>query len=227
MAKYSLWLTDINNNSFFIPLRREGDRAKKNRELYEIDLLTVSLGEEQFIEQLQKSNIAPKDYDWSTSKVFIKYKVKDKEYYLSPLFEKNSILVKILNFQNKYRYHKVMSVASIKEQVLDFENLNVDFIDILKEIEEFSSSTLLFIKDEFVSYEFCSDAIIPRRLKQIVNVYEDAFSNEEKEVCERYFTNELLSYTTFRKVIMFLQFDNVEQMLPIEQTEGEFKRILK
>ncbi len=200
MAKYSLWISDKYLNRFYVPLSRDGKNYKEKNELYEIDLLTVSLGKEDFIECLKKSSIAPNQFDWNSVYGYIQYQMNHETCYLPLLFvEENivdSVLIQVLNFQNEHRYHQHQNETQILHS-FQKRPMTKEFTKILFSLRIYRDYILDKVKN---NQDMLSDGNLS--IKLIQKIYSCIQSNDYDEQIE--YKNdillEMLSYINFRRL---------------------------
>ena len=196
MAKYSLWVRDGFDNSFCVPLSRDGQTYKEKVELYEIDLVTVSLGKEKFIEQLKKSNLAPNNFNWNSVRGYVQYQRNQEKCYLPLLFEPDTLLIKMLNFENKYRYHESYSETKIIER---FKKgyLSGAFSTVASYLSHYRDFLLEQIQQ---NPNLLTSCYLKKRIAQ--RMYTCIYSIDEKERQE--YKNDILlcmlEYSTFRRL---------------------------
>ncbi len=209
MAKYSLWVTDDLMNRFCVPMSRDGKTCKEKVDLYEIDLLTVWLGKEAFIEQLKKTNLAPKDFNWNHIQGYIQYQRNRRSYFLPLLFERDQLLIDILNFQNHYRCHEGLS----ETQILDMfkkTSLPIEFKRILFSLTNYRNLILEEIQN-------CPYMLEDRYLsKQMTQKFHSCIQssdyNEQLEYKNDILVH-MLSYITFRRLKTMEYSCDIKQLL--------------
>lgn len=200
MAKYSLWISDQYLNRFCVPLSRDGKNYKEKNELYEIDLLTVSLGKNKFIDSLKNSNLAPNQFDWSSVYSYIRYQMNHRTCYLPLLFVgdnvRDKLLIQVLNFHNKYRYHNSKTEGKI---ITEFQTkpLQSDFSSMISSLSQYRDAILNQVKENQYLLDNCN---IPRKLARKLYSCIQSTDYEEQREYKNDILIELLSYITFRRM---------------------------
>lgn len=196
MAKYSLWISDRIGNKICIPMSRDCQTCREKVDLYEIDLLTVSLGKEGFINTLQKSNIVPKDFEWGNTSGYIQYQINQKKHYLPLLFEKDKLLIQILNFQNKYRYQRSKTEGEI---INEFKKIpfQSDFSKILLSLAHYRDEILQQMK---MDLDLLNDCNISKKFAQKMYSCLQSTDYDEKREYQNDILIDMLSYITFRRL---------------------------
>ncbi len=200
MAKYSLWISDKYLNRFCVPLSRNRKNYKEKNELYEIDLLTVSLGKKAFIDNLRRSNLAPNQFDWNSVYSYIQYQMNHNTCYLPLLFigdnVRDKLLIQVLNFHNKYRYHngktETKLFAEFKKSALP-----TDFSSMKSSLSYYRDSILNQIKE---NQHLLDNRNIPRKLAQKIYSCLQSTDHDEQIEYRNDILTEMLSYLTFRKL---------------------------
>lgn len=196
MAKYSLWIIDDSSKLFCVPLSRNGQSFKEKVDLYEIDLLTVSLGKECFIEQLKKSDLAPCDFNWNHVQGHIEYQANHETHLIPLLFEKDDLLIKMLNFQNKYRSQQ----GKTETQILNmFQKGSMP--------EEFSQMLILlsnyrdFIINKIrMNPNMLKNKNLSRKMAQKIYSCIQSTDYDEQIAYKNDILTDMLSYLTFRRM---------------------------
>lgn len=196
MAKYSLWILDDNCNRFCVPLSRDGQNYKEKVELYEIDLLTVSLGKQKFIQALQNSHIAPNNFDWNSICGHIEYKANHKDIRMPLIFEKDDMFIEILNFYNQHCYHQKQTATKVQEQFLE-STLPNDFQKI--------KSLLIVCRDRLLDavYEqpnLLYSESLPKEFTSKLHRYMHAVTLDEQVEYRNDLLKKMFSYINFRRV---------------------------
>lgn len=201
MAKYSLWISDKYLNRFCVPLSRDGKNCKEKSELYEIDLVTVSLGKETFIESLKRSNMASVDFDWESAIGYIQYQMNHRTCYLPLLFAGNNVirdnlLIQVLNFHNKYRYHNGKTEGKI---ITEFKKspLQTDFAVTLSFLAHYRDDILNQVKENWCLLDGRN---IPRKLAQKLYSCIQSTDYEEQREYKNDILIEMLPYINFRRL---------------------------
>lgn len=196
MAKYSLWIVDDNCNCFLVPLSRDGQNYKEKVELYEIDLLTISLGKQNFIEALKNSHIAPIDFHWYSVKGYIEYQSNRKSIHMPLIFEKDKLFIDILNFYNKYCYYQGQTTTKIQKQLLEPTSSN-DFQRI--------KSLLIVYRDKFLETVGQNPGILynknlTKELTSKVYRYMNAVTHDEQVEYRNDLLQKMFSYINYRRI---------------------------
>lgn len=200
MPKYRLCIGDKNVKKFYVPFSRDGKTYQDRVELYEIDLLTISLGREAFIEALKKSNIAPDEFSWETVFGQIEYMNNHETKYLPLLFDNDKLLTHMINMQNKYRYHKQMSEGKLIELFTDqyFSRPN-DLTNLLTELDAYKNEWLSQIQQ---NPKLLEDSGFSKNMQRILYSWLHSTTYDEQKEFETSFLKEILSYFNFRRLKM-------------------------
>lgn len=197
MAKYSLWVSDRLCNKVCVPLSRDGKTFSKKVELYEIDLLTISLGKEQFIQSLKQSNVFPNNFDWNSINAYITYSSNGKERYLPLIFEKIEILINMINVQNTYRYHYKLSEAKLVEEMTS-PNAPFDLALMKSRLQKYRDSLLRQISSH---PEFLDNQNIPKNMAQKMYSCSKSYDYDEQIEYKNDILKNMMSYLNFRRLI--------------------------
>lgn len=195
MAKYSLRVSDGNGNQLLVPFCRENGSKKEKVELYEIDLVTISLGKKQFIEQLKKSKIVPSNFDWSCFRGCIEYKSNHKTKYMPLLFEQDKLLITMLNFQNQYRYHQGMSEKAMVSEFIKSHSQE-DFHRMKFYLQSYRDQILAMIQKKA---DLLDDPNLPKEVSQKLYSYHQAITYEEQMEYRNDLLKKIFTYLNFRR----------------------------
>lgn len=196
MRKYKLWVSDDQANSFYVLFSRNQKDIYEKVELYEIDLLTVSLGIESFIESLKKSRIAPTNFNWNSINASIRYQWNQTEKYLPPIFMKDQLLISMLNIQNEYRYHQKQTQQMVNQMLLENESLQQP---------RKTKYKLMVYRDYLLEVirknrDFLYDENLNRELKEKINCYLQSFCYDEQVKYKNEILRKMVSYSNFRRL---------------------------
>lgn len=195
MAKYSLWISDDKCNKVCVPLSRDGKNFSKKVELYEIDLLTVSLGKEKFLQSLKQSNIIPKDFDWESIYAYIQYNSNGKQKNLPLLFEKTEILTSMLNVQNIYRYHHKLSETKLVEKMISSEHTLAFFNSELRSYRDYLLQQIS-LYPEFLNNENLSRSLAQKFYSCLHSINYDEQMEYKNDILKN-----MMSYLNFRRLV--------------------------
>lgn len=195
MTKYSLWISSDRCNPICIPLSRDNQLTKEKVNLYEIDLLTASLGKEKFIKELKKTGLLPHDFDWCTMIGYIEYNISHKKRWLPLLFEKDKLILQMLTIQNQYRHHEGKTEAELitlltrasNDQFKKLKSLLVTYSEHL--IEGVRANPHLLYHQN-----------MPKEVASKVHRYIESDTYDEKIEYSNEIIKKLFSYINFRKI---------------------------
>lgn len=215
MAKYSLWIEDDKCKRFCVPLSRNGQDLKEKVNLYEIDLLTISLGKQKFIQDLQNSHIAPIDFNWNSVTGYISYRLDGEDKLMPLLFEKDNALVGILNFYNKYYYHQKQTATKLQNKFLE-STLPIDFQKV--------KSLLMLCRDQLLeaviqNSDLLDNANLPKEFTSKIHCYMQAVTYDEKVEYKNDLLKKMFSYINFRRVKVLEYGCDIKQKL-IDRQSG-------
>lgn len=209
MAKYSLWVTDDNMNKVCIPLSRDGQTYSEKSELYEIDLVTVSLGRERFIQTLKQSNIVPDNFDWNTVGGYIQYTSNRQPKYLPLIFEKSALLEEMLNLQNFVRYYKGMSETEAIEKMSSYGS--VDQLTAMNRLlRKFRDYILNRVQSNL---EFLNDPNLPKKMGQSIYSCLNSVTYDEQIEWRNDILKQISSYINFRRLYTIDQGINTHEYI--------------
>ena len=199
MARYSLWISS-NSGKYLIPLSRNNEETKEKVDLYEIDLVTISLGKEKFVETVKSSKIVPADFDWSTAFGYIQHRMNKKDKYLPLLFKKDKTILQMINFVNEFRYHEKIPEEKLVQQFFTKNYISHLYEQLLTMLSDYCTKLIILARD---NYESISNSIIPQKVKKKLYCFIQSTNYDEQLEYKNDILKELLFYINFRKVKTF------------------------
>ncbi len=198
MARYCLNIQDGYSNHFYVPMGRGKELAREKAELYEIDLITTTLGENDFIDKLKELHIAPMQFDWNFVEGSVQYIVNQEVHCLPLIFERDPLLLKIIQVHNKYRYHLGMSEAQLIHKITEpGAQLPYDLIDMLHSIIHYRDDILQLVSQ---NKELLNDPNLSKKLKELIYVWMQCNTYDEKREYEHDLLRQMLSYINLRRL---------------------------
>lgn len=198
MAKYRLCIRDENANKFYVPFRRDGNNFQEKVDLYEIDMVTITLGDEKFISALKQCNLAPSNFDWNHVSGYIEYTMNQVQKYLPLIFERDALLIQMINLENKYRHHQGMSESRVVNMICEKPTgLPDDLKQLLGDLKQYRD---YFLNEVLQVPELIENPNLSKKIRQQIHSWMESVTYDEKKEYENDLLKQMLSYINLRRM---------------------------
>ena len=224
MARYRLCISDQNANKFYVPFGRDGKEPKETVDLYEIDMVTISLGKEKLISELKKCNLASPNFDWNRVTGHIEYTYGQEKKYLPLLFERDPLLIQMVNLENKYRYHKGISESRVVNMICETSTHLPD--DLKRLLENLTQYRDCFLNEVVQTPELLADRNLSKKLRQQMYSWTQSSTYDERREYANDLLKQMISYMNLRRMkaaqyALYVSDPIVDQPQVIEEDETE------